>query len=78
MAKTDDENNYLFDDKILIYIFSQDLFIQFRINDFLSFLSFCPDRKKFIKLMGFGKNDKSSFYDLFKNTDNYVWKEMSE
>ncbi len=64
---------FIFDDKIIILLFDNNLCLYLQIDDYDPFIGFDPDSKEFEELPGFGGNRK------FKNPNYWksmIWKEI--
>ncbi len=68
---------FLFDEKIILSYIDNYLNLRYRINDWYLFLTFSPETKKFVKCLGFGRDNKISGPYWWKDP-RYDWKEMEK
>ncbi len=68
---------FIFDEKSLIYLYENRMNIAYRIDDNYFFLKFSCDTRKFEEGRGFGKEDRTSHPNWWKDS-SYQWKEMSK
>ncbi len=68
---------FLLDEKVLLSSYNNYIDLCYRIDDWHFFLSFSTETKKFEEMRGFGRDDKTSVPDWWKDPI-WHWKEMSE
>ncbi len=75
MAKVNNSLNFLFDDKVTLYLYENKTSFTYQIDDRFCFLSFSPETKEFVERHGFGYNEKDDPL-WFKDTKRFKWEEM--
>ncbi len=58
LAKVDNSLNFLFDDKVTLYLYEDKTSFTYQIDDYCAFLRFSSETKEFVELVGFGLNKK--------------------